>query len=88
MGSGGFAALTRDHLHAFWNDGDEEAVVLMAATKGGFEEFFDDVAKEVASADDLSPAQIGEIIGQLAAARGITIRMEAVPAEAQSLYGQ
>ena len=88
MGPGGFAALTRDHLHGFWNASDEEAVVLMAATKGGFEQFFDDVAREVSANPDLSPAEVGDIVGRLAAERGITIRMDRVPEEAKALYGQ
>lgn len=84
LGPGGFAALTRDHLHAFWNAGEAEAVLLMSTTDG-FQAFFDAVAREARA--DLSPPEMGALVGRLAAERGITIRMDAVPEEARRLYG-
>ena len=86
LGAGGFAALTRGHLHAFWNEGEDEAVLFMA-TKGGFEEFFDAVARAVAADPNLSPPEVGAVVGRLAAERGIEIRMDAVPDRAKPLYG-
>ena len=87
LGQGGFAAMTRDHLHAFWNEGKDEAVLLVGASRGGFEQFFDAVAKGVAENPDLTPPEAGAMIGKLAAERGITIRMDKVPDEARGLYG-
>ena len=87
LGQGGFAAMTRDHLHAFWNAGEEEAVLLVGASRGGFEQFFDAVAAGVAENPALTPPEVGAMVSKLAAERGITIRMDAVPDEARGLYG-
>lgn len=87
-GPGTFVALPRDNLHAFWNDSDEEAVLLLAVSKGGFEKFFDAVAMELQNNPPKTPEAMGALIGGLAADRGITIRLDAVPEEAKALYGQ
>jgi mannose-6-phosphate isomerase-like protein (cupin superfamily) len=85
-GPGTFLALTRNNLHAFWNHSDEETVMLVAASKGNFEKFFDEVAMAVQAEKPASAEAMGALIGKTAAARGITIRMDAVPDEAKALY--
>ena len=85
-GPGTFVALTRNNLHAFWNDTDEEAVLLLAASQGNFEKFFDEVAMAVRAEKPASAEDMGALIGRVASARGITIRMDAVPDEARALY--
>ncbi len=85
-GAGTFVALTRNNLHAFWNDSEEEAVLFLAASKGNFEKFFDDVAMAVQKDKPGSPEEMGALIGRIAGERGITIRMDAVPDEAKALY--
>ncbi|NNU17471.1 cupin domain-containing protein [Parvularcula sp. ZS-1/3] len=86
-GPGTLAALTRGHLHAFWNAGDEEVVMLMATVGGEFEEFFDAVAMRLREEKPASPEAAGALVGQIAASKGITIDMSKVPAEARQLYG-
>ena len=60
--AGTFIALTRNNLHAFWNDSDEEAVLLVAASQGNFEKFFDDVAMTVQAE---KPASAQEMVRKL-----------------------
>lgn len=85
-GPGTFVALTRNNLHAFWNDSDTEAVLFLAVSKGNFETFFDEVAMAVKNDKPASPEAMGALVGRIAAERGITIRMDAVPDEAKALY--
>ncbi|MFC3303114.1 cupin domain-containing protein [Parvularcula lutaonensis] len=85
--AGSFAALTRGNLHAFWNSSDEEAVMVMMTVGGKFEEFFDEVAMRVQAEKPGSPEEMGALVGQAAAERGITIDMSKVPDTAKPLYG-
>ena len=70
------------------DDGYPYALLLMlvAASKGNFEKFFDEVAMAVQAEKPASAEAMGALIGKTAAARGITIRMDAVPDEAKALY--
>lgn len=86
-GPGHFAALTRNHTHAFWNAGDEELVLLAGVTAGGFEAFFDAVAAEIAQGAPDDPAQMGALIARHAAERGIEIQMDRMPDAAAPFYG-
>lgn len=86
-GPGAFAALTRGHLHAFWNASDEEVVLVMATVGGKFEDFFDEIAMEVRESQPGSPEEMGALVGRLGAERGIMIDMSKVPDEAKPLYG-
>ncbi|MHA6287234.1 cupin domain-containing protein [Maricaulis sp. CAU 1757] len=86
-GPGTFAAMTRGHAHAFWNAGEDEAVMLVGVSAGEFETFFDAVAAEVAAAPPAGPEEMGALVGRLAAERGIEIRMDLLPDEAAELYG-
>ncbi len=83
---GTFVSLPRNNLHAFWNDTDNEAVLLVAASQGQFEKFFDEVAMAVQAEKPASAKDMGALIGRVASARGIAIRMDAVPDEAKALY--
>jgi quercetin dioxygenase-like cupin family protein len=84
---GTFAALTRGHLHAFWNDTDEEVVLLLAVSTGKFEGFFDAVAVAMREEKPGSPQEVGALVGRLGAENGITIDMSKVPEGVRSLYG-
>jgi quercetin dioxygenase-like cupin family protein len=84
---GTFAALTRGHPHAFWNAGDEPAVMVVGVSNGRFEDFFDALAKEVREKNPATRAEVGEMIGRLAAESDIAIRMDLLPEEAARFYG-
>jgi mannose-6-phosphate isomerase-like protein (cupin superfamily) len=86
-GPGTIAALTRNNLHGFWNAGDEEVVMWVVATPGNFEDFFDEVARRIRDEAPAGPAEAGALVAQAGAERGITIRMDKLPAEAAPLYG-
>ena len=87
ISAGGFVLLPRGGWHAMWNDGDTDAILLVGTSEGQFDDFFDAVAMEVASAGDLSPPEIGAIVGKVGAERGITIDMTKVPDSVRHLYG-
>ena len=42
--AGGFVLLPRNGAHAFWNDSEEEAILLAGTSNGKFDDFFDTVA--------------------------------------------
>ena len=87
IGAGGFVLLPRDGWHAVWNAEDADAILLVGTSAGQFDDFFDAVAMEVASAGELSPPEMGEIVGRLGAERGVIIDMSLVPDDARVLYG-
>jgi len=87
ISEGGFVLLPRGGWHAMWNDGEADAILLVGTSAGQFDDFFDAVAMEVAAAGDLSPPEIGAIVGQVGAERGITIDMAMVPDQVRHLYG-
>ena len=87
IGAGGFVLLPRDGWHAVWNDGDEDAILLVGTSDGEFDDFFDAVAMEVAAAGELSPPEVGAIVGRIGAERGVIIDMSLVPDDVRSLYG-
>ena len=87
ISAGGFVLLPRGGWHAMWNDGDADAILLVGTSAGQFDDFFDAVAIEVAAAGDLSPPEVGAIVGKVGAERGITIDMAKVPNDVRHLYG-
>lgn len=87
ISAGGFVLLPRGGWHAMWNDGDTDAILLVGTSEGQFDDFFDAVAMEAASAGDLSPPEIGAIVGKVGAERGIAIDMTKVPGSVRHLYG-
>lgn len=87
VSAGGFTLLPRASLHAVWNDSDEDAVLLVGTSQGKFDDFFDAVAIEVRKRGAATPGEVGQIMGQLGAERGIVIQMDKVPADVRSLYG-
>lgn len=84
---GTFAALTRGHPHAFWNAGDEPAVMVVGVSNGRFEDFFDALAAEARETQPATRAEVGAMIGRLAAESDISIRMDLLPDEAAPFYG-
>ena len=84
---GGFVLLPRGGWHAIWNAGDADAILLVGTSAGQFDDFFDAVAMEVAQAEQLSPPEVGAIVGRVGAERGITIDMTRVPEAVRPLYG-
>ncbi len=87
LSPGGLALLPRGGTHALWNAGNEDAILLVGTSDGQFDDFFDAVAMEVAAAGDLTPPEIGAIVGRVGAERGIMIDMSLVPDEVRPLYG-
>lgn len=85
--AGGFVLLPRNGWHAVWNSTEEDAILLVGTSAGQFDDFFDAVAMEVAAAGELSPPEVGAIVGRLGAERGVIIDMSLVPDDARSLYG-
>lgn len=84
---GGLVMLPRGGTHAMWNAGDEDAILLVGTSEGAFDDFFDAVAMEVAAAGDLTPPEIGVIVGRIGAERDIIIDMSLVPDDVRPLYG-
>lgn len=87
ISAGGFVLLPRNGLHAFWNDTDQDAIILVGTSEGKFGDFFDAVAIEARETNASSPEEIGAILGRLGAERGITIDMSKLPADVAPLYG-
>jgi len=87
ISEGGFVLLPRGGWHAMWNDGKTDAILLVGTSAGQFDDFFDAVAMRAAAAGDLSPPEIGAIVGQVGAERGIEIDMAMVPDKVRHLYG-
>lgn len=83
---GGLVMLPRGGSHALWNAGDKDATLLVGTSAGEFDDFFDAVAIEVAAAGELTPPEIGAIVGRIGAERGIIIDMSLVPDEVRPLY--
>jgi quercetin dioxygenase-like cupin family protein len=84
---GTFAALTRGYPHAFWNASDEPALMVVGVSNGRFEDFFDALAAEAREKQPSTRAEVGEMIGRLAAEADIAIRMDLLPEEAAPFYG-
>lgn len=84
---GGLVMLPRGGTHALWNAEDDDATLLVGTSDGEFDDFFDAIAMEVAAAGDLTPPEIGAIVGRIGAERGIIIDMSLVPDEVRPLYG-
>ncbi|MEL7447477.1 MAG: cupin domain-containing protein [Pseudomonadota bacterium] len=87
ISAGGFALLTRNGLHAFWNDTDHDAIVLIGTSEGEFDDFFDAVALEAQKTQAASPEELGAILAQVGEARGIVIDMTKLPEDVAALYG-
>lgn len=87
ISAGGFVLLPRHGLHALWNSSDEDAVLLVSASRGEFDDFFDAVAMEVRATNASTPQEIGAIVGRLGDQRGIVIDMSKVPDDVATLYG-
>lgn len=84
---GGLVMLPRGGTHAMWNATDADSTLLVGTSAGEFDDFFDAIAMEVAAAGELTPPEIGAIIGRVGAERGIIIDMSLVPEAVRPLYG-
>ncbi len=87
IGAGGFTMLPRGSLHAVWNAGEENAVLLVGTSGGKFGDFFDAVALEVRKTHAKTPEAVGAIVAQVGAERGVIIQMDQVPEDVAALYG-
>ena len=82
---GTVASLPRNNQHGFWNPYDEPAQLLVLVAPGHFQEFFGAVEAAVKASGAKSPQNIGAIIGQEAAKKGVMIDMSALPPSALAL---
>jgi uncharacterized cupin superfamily protein len=81
--TGTFAAMTRGHLHAFWNASDAPARLLLAIAPGEFATFFDEVVRELRASGAVDLATVQETITRYAKAHNIVIYPDRVPEEAR-----
>ena len=87
-GPGTLVAMTRNHVHAFWNDSEAPARALfLVSGDGQFEQFFDAVAVALREERPAGPEAAGAIVARLGAEHDITVRMDALPDELRGLYG-
>ena len=64
----------RDQWHTFWNAGDEPARILEIISPGGFEGFFVEFGRKLASGD-FKP----ELLGDLAERYGLEVKPDSIP---------
>lgn len=83
--AGSLAIMPRGHLHGFWNDSDEPARLLLVISPGDFGDFFDEVVAAIRATHADNPQAVGEQIAKAAAARGVEIHFDKVPASAVHL---
>jgi quercetin dioxygenase-like cupin family protein len=83
--AGSLAIMPRGHLHGFWNDSDAPARLLLVISPGDFGDFFDEVVAEIRRTNADNPQAVGEQIAKAAAARGVEIHFDKVPASAVHL---
>lgn len=86
--AGAFAALTRGHLHAFWNATDEPARLLVAIAPGRFATFFDEVVLELRASGATDAATVGETIVRLGKKWNVDVHPERVPDAARPFLPQ
>lgn len=82
---GSAAILPRGHWHGLWNPHDEPAQLLLLVAPAKFSDFFDAVVMRVRAENPGSPQEVGAIIGQVAAARNVTVDPTRFPPEALAL---
>lgn len=87
LSAGGFALLPRAGWHALWNSDNKPATVFVGTSAGKFDDFFDQVAIEVAKSKPSSPQEMGAILTELAEQRGIAIDLNRLPDDVRALYG-
>jgi mannose-6-phosphate isomerase-like protein (cupin superfamily) len=80
---GTFAAMTRNHLHAYWNASDAPARLLVAIAPGDFARFFDQVVTELRASGAVDPATIAETIARVAKDWNVELHLERVPEAAK-----
>jgi quercetin dioxygenase-like cupin family protein len=82
--AGTFAAMTRGHLHAFWNASRAPARLLIAIAPGEFGAFFDQVVAELRESGAADPAKVGETIARVGRSFNIELHPERVPKQAKA----
>jgi quercetin dioxygenase-like cupin family protein len=85
-GPGTLAALTRGTVHGFWNATNEPVKTLFFVSGGGFEQFFDAVARSLREQPPASVRDANARIGAIAEHHEIELRPELIPEVAQPLY--
>jgi mannose-6-phosphate isomerase-like protein (cupin superfamily) len=73
-GPGELVLKPRGLPHAFWNPGDEETRVLEIVSPAGFEQYFADLAPELARPDGPDPDALAEIRTRYALTMGLASR--------------
>jgi uncharacterized cupin superfamily protein len=81
--AGTFAAMTRGHLHAFWNASDAPARLLLAIAPGDFAAFFDEVVTELRAKGPVDAATVQQTMTRYAEAHNIDTYPDRVPEEAR-----
>ena len=76
---GTFAAMTRGHLHAFWNASDAPARLLLAIAPGKVGAFFDQVVAELRASGTVDAAKVGETIARIGKQWNVDTHPELVP---------
>lgn len=82
--AGTLAAMTRGHVHAFWNASDRPVRLLMAVTPGQFASFFDEVVRELRASRSLDPVTVGQTMDRIARTYNIVTYPDRVPEEAKA----
>lgn len=77
---GTHAALPRELRHAYWNDRDAPAHVLITIAPGRFAQFFLDVAEDLKKRGATDPRQIGQLIAEHAKQYGCDVYLDQIPA--------
>jgi quercetin dioxygenase-like cupin family protein len=80
---GTFAAMTRGHLHAFWNASDMPARMLVGISPGDFGSFFDEVALELQRNGAKDPATVRATVARVAATHKVDMYPDRIPEEAR-----
>ncbi|MDZ7825370.1 MAG: cupin domain-containing protein [Gammaproteobacteria bacterium] len=83
---GTLAALTRGTVHGFWNATNEPVKTLFFVSGGGFEQFFDAVARSLREQPPASVRDANARIDAIATRYEIELRPELIPEAAQPLY--
>jgi quercetin dioxygenase-like cupin family protein len=80
---GTFAAMTRGHLHAFWNASDMPARMLVGISPGDFGSFFDEVALELQRNGAKDPPTVRATVARVAATHKVDMYPDRIPEEAR-----
>lgn len=77
---GTHAALPRETRHAYWNERDTPAHVLITIAPGRFAQFFVDVAEDLKKRGETDPQKVGQLIADHAKEYGCDVYLDQIPA--------